>query len=269
MNNGFVAIQRDMIDHHLLQDGDRMRAWIWLICKACWKPTKFDVHGSTITLERGQLCASIRQIADDLKWSKSAVERFLTRLETETMIERKAGQGRSIITICNYGKYQDVSNGKRDNVGTPTETKLGQQRDIKEPSNQVTSKPEPKGSRRASAQKPDCVSDEVWSDFVEHRKRHGKITPTVIAGFEREAVKAGYTLEQAMSESITQGWRGFKADWVKERSNGKQRDDKRDGVAKALDRRLGLGEFAGSSDGRDDGRTGQIRLLPSAGFDPL
>ena len=128
-----------------------MRAWIWLICKACWKPTKFDVHGSTITLERGQLCASIRQIADDLKWSKSAVERFLTRLETETMIERKAGQGRSIITICNYGKYQDVQSGKRDSSGTATETAAGQQRDIKEPSNQVTNKPEPKGSRRASA----------------------------------------------------------------------------------------------------------------------
>src|SRR3546814_19714574 len=38
--------------------------------------------------------------------SPSAVERFLTRLKTEQMIEQDTGQGLSIITICNYDKYQ-------------------------------------------------------------------------------------------------------------------------------------------------------------------
>lgn len=67
--------------------------------------------------------------------------------------------------------------------------------------------------------KPDDVSDDVWRDFKKHRAKHGGITDRVIAGFRREAEKAGWTLEQAMDESITQGWRGFKAEYVKGRSN--------------------------------------------------
>lgn len=67
--------------------------------------------------------------------------------------------------------------------------------------------------------KPDDVSDDVWRDFKKHRAKHGGITERVIAGFRREAEKAGWTLEQAMDESITQGWRGFKAEYVKGRSD--------------------------------------------------
>ena len=68
-------------------------------------------------------------------------------------------------------------------------------------------------------QKPDDVSDEVWQDFKRHRARHGGISDRVIAGFRREAAKAGWSLEQAMDESITQGWRGFKAEYVKNRQD--------------------------------------------------
>jgi uncharacterized protein YdaU (DUF1376 family) len=67
--------------------------------------------------------------------------------------------------------------------------------------------------------KPDDVSDDVWRDFKKHRAKHGGITDRVIAGFRREADRAGWTLEQAMDECITQGWRGFKAEYVKERKN--------------------------------------------------
>lgn len=67
--------------------------------------------------------------------------------------------------------------------------------------------------------KPDDVSDDVWRDFKKHRSKHGSITERVIAGFRREAEKAGWTLEQAMDESITQGWRGFKAEYVKGKNN--------------------------------------------------
>jgi len=82
-----------------------------------------------------------------------------------------------------------------------------------------TDKIEPKGSKARCA-KPDDVSDEVWQDFKRHRARHGGISERVIAGFRREAEKAGWTLDQAMDESITQGWRGFKADYVKDKKPG-------------------------------------------------
>lgn len=155
--SGFIRMDRAALDHPLLQDPMRFRAWLWLLAGACWKPTNYDMQGRTITLQRGQMCVSIRQMADAWGMSKSAVDRFLTRLETETMIEREAGQGKCIITICNYAKYQDAHDRDRDTSGTPTGTPAGHQRDIKEQGNKGTI--EPKGSERDARDPFDAVFD--------------------------------------------------------------------------------------------------------------
>jgi uncharacterized protein YdaU (DUF1376 family) len=62
---------------------------------------------------------------------------------------------------------------------------------------------------------PHGVSSSVWNDFVKHRKTlKAQISMTAISRIEQEAAKAGWTLEQALTECVAQGWRGFKADWV-------------------------------------------------------
>lgn len=69
-------------------------------------------------------------------------------------------------------------------------------------------------------QKPEGVSDTVWSDWLSHRKaRRSMVTDNVIAVMQREAKLAGWTLEQAMTESVMRGWQGFKAEWVKARAS--------------------------------------------------
>ncbi len=58
------------------------------------------------------------------------------------------------------------------------------------------------------------VDDQVWSDFVQHRRaKRAPVTTTVIRGFEREALKAGLSLEQAIVTACEMGWQGFRADW--------------------------------------------------------
>jgi len=53
-----------MFDHPLFaEDMARAGAWIWLIANACWKPTRYNVRGKIITLERGQICVSVRALA--------------------------------------------------------------------------------------------------------------------------------------------------------------------------------------------------------------
>jgi hypothetical protein len=44
----------------------------------------------------------------------------------------------------------------------------------------------------------------------------------VINSIQREADKAGWSLEQALSETVTRGWRSFKADWVKDKPVAQQ-----------------------------------------------
>ena len=66
---------------------------------------------------------------------------------------------------------------------------------------------------------PFGVSIEVWNDFVKHRKAiKTLVTENVIKSIDKEAQKAGWTLEQALSEIVARGWRGFKAEWVKDKT---------------------------------------------------
>ncbi len=244
--SGFVAISRDIIDHPLFKgEHQRLYAWQWLLCKAAWKPVPYNINGQIVTIQRGQLCASIRQLAEEWGMSKSAADRFMTRLKTETMIETEAGHGKLIITICNYGKYQDATKPKRDTSGTPNGTAAGHERDIKEPVNQITKEdtplpPKGAGKSRAKAgpvvECPDGVSADVWRDFLTHRKRKGgSVTQTVINEFTKEANDVGWSLEEAMRESILRGWQGFKAKWIRQDDADNRRTGRATGAASNRD----------------------------------
>ncbi len=231
MSEGWITLHRGWRENALFKgEFSRADAWVWLIENAAWKPVRVRIKGDGFELQRGELTFSVRFMAEAWGWSKSRVDRFITDLRDEGMIEtrskigtvcdHKAGQGQSIITICNYNKYQDINEGNRDNSGTTSGTTAGQQRDKEEPLNKETkiyngSHAAPKA--HSQVEKPTGVSDQIWVDFIAHRKRkRADISQTVIAGFQREADKIGWTIEMALNESVVQGWQGFKASWVKD-----------------------------------------------------
>ena len=71
--------------------------------------------------------------------------------------------------------------------------------------------------KQTSVTKPDDVSDDLWADFLAHRKQKKAIvSERVINTIRNEAKIAGWTLEEALDEVILRDWRGFKAEWVKD-----------------------------------------------------
>lgn len=135
---GYVKAQRSRFDHHLFRSEKFCRgyAWDWLVANAAYKPRQVDVKGETITLERGQLCMSVRFIGKAWGWDRSAVSRFLDRLRRENMIRTEAETGQTIIAICNYDEYQGEDKPARDKSETgarqgrdSTETPPRQKRD--------------------------------------------------------------------------------------------------------------------------------------------
>ena len=113
--SNFIAMSRAALDHPMLQDAERFRAWFWLIAHAAWRPKKVRIKGQIVEIERGELSFSQRFLAENWGWSKSRVDRFIADLRDEGMISTRskngataghsAGQGQAIITICNYEKY--------------------------------------------------------------------------------------------------------------------------------------------------------------------
>ena len=69
---------------------------------------------------------------------------------------------------------------------------------------------------------PIGVTDGVWQDWVKLRKeKRAAVTQTAINGIEREAKKAGVSLQVALETCCERGWTGFKADWLASKSLSK------------------------------------------------
>lgn len=72
---------------------------------------------------------------------------------------------------------------------------------------------------KVSVDKPDDISEDLWIEFIDHRKsRRAPITPRVIDAFKREAKNAGFSLSKAIEKCIERNWTSFEAAWILNKS---------------------------------------------------
>ena len=114
---GWFAMQRGVTSHPLLKGHpERIALWLWLIDNAAWKETRQDVNGRLVTVPRGSVLVSQRRLAEEVGIGYQVVRTFLDRLGIEGMINAAPTQGRTLITLCNYEKYQRL--GKPNDAGS-------------------------------------------------------------------------------------------------------------------------------------------------------
>jgi hypothetical protein len=86
----------------------------------------------------------------------------------------------------------------------------------------LTTNHKPIKNTATSVATPVGVSDSVWQEFVSHRKaKKARVTQLVIDGISEQARIAGWSLEDALKETIVRNWQSFKADWVKDENLSK------------------------------------------------
>lgn len=99
-----------------------------------------------------------------------------------------------------------------------SEIKEKEKRTKKEKETPISKENPPTGVKRKvfpPVEKPPDVGEEVWKDFLTHRKaKKSPVSQTVLDGIRLEAGKAGWVFEDALRETITRGWQSFKAEWV-------------------------------------------------------
>lgn len=231
--SGFIALHREAFSHPVLKDPARFRAWFWLVANAAWKATKHDARGHTITVERGQLCAGREYLAKEWGWSPSAVERFLTRLETEQMIERQTGQMKTVITIRNYDKYQEKPEEGGHMSGQQTGQKPDRNRTAKEEGKQGNKEEELETNVSCpSDDEPALKPEHVVEAWNERAPRLGKPRVRDLTPERRQLLKArigqydlddfhsvfGKIERSAFLRGDT-GWSGCNFDWVFKKAN--------------------------------------------------
>ena len=129
-NRGLIPLWRCIDQTQILNDWKpfyKFHDWVDLLLEANHKDITFTVAGRPVTIRRGEKYTSILQLAEKWHWSKNRVKRFLATLEVNSMCTTKRTNAGTIITIVNYGLYNDLRF-----TGEPTN----------EPPNEPTSEPQ-------------------------------------------------------------------------------------------------------------------------------
>jgi len=195
--------------------------------------------------------ANGRHHYDGLWWTYNSVSAFselfpyLTGKQIRTALDKLVQEGLLVTERFNKSAY--------DQTKWYAPTCLKDQADLPKQANETAQKGEPIPDSKPDKKpvsniyntglKPESVSDQVWKDFLEVRKaKKAPLTATGITRMANEAAKAGWTLEEAMAESVARGWQSFKAEWIKDKANGNTNRngsiDRRSSLARAIDEGL-------------------------------
>ena len=121
-NRGWIKLHRSIQNHWLwdLEDEpfDRRSAFIDLIMLANHARRKVFFKNEVIHVERGQTITSIRKLCEKWKWSNTKVNNYLNILEFDDVIVMEKDTKKTVITICNYDKYQFIEDGSSDAEAT-------------------------------------------------------------------------------------------------------------------------------------------------------
>ncbi len=229
--SGYARFHRSLVGHPAFRNDAESMAFAYLVLRASWKETRVRYKGKAISLRRGQLAMSVRDIADAMDRDKGWIERLLKRLKSETMIETVTETGVLVITICNYEKYQAGNDNRETLVETGEETQQRQTQDteqeLEESNNQLELSPNG-DCASADALTPEHVV-EYWNEVAD---RTGKPCVKLLTPERRQRLKAriaGYSIDDwssvlgAVERSPflrgDTGWHGCNFDWITKKAN--------------------------------------------------
>jgi len=140
-------------------------------------------------------------------------------------------------------KYQSKANSARKANHIRWESKAELKSDqVSDTFQIVTKNQEPRTINqepKINTKTPDGVSETVFQDFVKLRKGlKAPVTETALKGLQREAEKAGMTLQEVLELCCQNGWRGFKATWMDDKNKVKTAGTRNQEVMSGLTRGL-------------------------------
>ena len=118
MVDGWIKLSRDITKHWIFQDAEFFKWWFDLLTMAAWNDHKVMYDAHLFTLKRGQTIASISYLSERWGRNRKRIIRFLQLLEKDGMITRTVRDRQtSVLTICNYGRYQEKGDTIGDTIG--------------------------------------------------------------------------------------------------------------------------------------------------------
>lgn len=138
---------------------DRRSAWIDLIMMANIKTKTIIYRGHTLSIKRGQVYTSTRKLASRWNWSRDKVFRYLKLLEELKMVTNEKIGFATLLTLENYGVFQDraTTNKTADKTSNDTTNKTTDKTLLKNSKNSKNER-----IYKPSANEHDYPTDEEW-----------------------------------------------------------------------------------------------------------
>jgi DNA-binding CsgD family transcriptional regulator len=107
MTDGWVSIYRQIFDNKDLKDNNHILIFIYMVVHASHKPTIVTYRNKRITLKRGQLAITVKDLAKRFRLSIKNVRTILKNLKVANTLAHTLDRQLSVYTIVNYNKFQD------------------------------------------------------------------------------------------------------------------------------------------------------------------
>lgn len=104
--SGFAKSYRQKWRHQIFRNLREASVWAWMCDSAVWEGVTIRFNGELVELQRGQLAASIRFISEGFEMGERQIRTLLSVMQASGMIAKQTTHKATIITICNYDKYQ-------------------------------------------------------------------------------------------------------------------------------------------------------------------
>lgn len=237
---GWIRLDRAIRDNFLWNDGEPMsrgQAWIDLLLRTNFADNVSMLRGKPTLIKRGQLHTSILHLAQDWRWSRERVMRFLKVLEDEEMIKTDRTAHGTTITIEKWELYQS---GDTADKTTDTTTDETTHKTTDETTDKTTDKTrykknntikrENKVKKENNIEHPyfpnDELLDEAFAKYINYRKEAKIKTTSEAIKLEMKRVQdlSGGDNDKAIAiinQTISRGWRGlFELKEDKPKTNG-------------------------------------------------
>jgi DNA-binding transcriptional MocR family regulator len=122
--NGYIKFYRSVVDEDIGWSGVQLAVWTTLLCWATRFETKIRWKGQQRLIPPGTVVTGVRELAKRLGFSKDSVARAFHALSSRDSIRVETSTRGTLITICNWSEYQEVT----DSSATPLrhESKTGE-----------------------------------------------------------------------------------------------------------------------------------------------
>ena len=205
-----------------------------MIMSQCWPlqmpptPKAVLISLADNASDQGVCWPSITTISERTCFSERAVQNAIKWLESAGILTADRSNGRHtsyLITPAAYAPPQELHPAAGASVPPqqvpkpPQEMRLPPQEvpsNRKEPSRTIRSNRQGEAAKVAVELLPG-LPENLVADFLAVRKaKKLPLTETAVAGLQREAAKAGMSLESAVRLCCERGWASIRADWIRD-----------------------------------------------------